>query len=216
MPVIGITGNIATGKSTVARILEELGARVLDADEVAHSVLEQGTQAWHAAVKAFGPEILLPDGSIDRRKLGSIVFADAAKLKTLERITHPAIGAELARLVREAQEPIVFIEAVKLFEAGMHEFMDGLWVVTAPRAEQKRRLTLERGMSEADAEARLRSQPLLEEKLARANVVIDNGGSLANTREQVLRAFAALDPTRGRDKNILFERWLERTPHAQA
>ncbi|HZQ07488.1 MAG TPA: dephospho-CoA kinase [Anaerolineae bacterium] len=222
--VIGLTGNIATGKSTVAQILEQLGARVIDADMVTHAVLKRGSPAWRGVVDAFGYDVLHYDGTVDRRKLGGVVFADPTKLRTLERITHPAVGTELALIVRDllhapnADSQIVVIEAVKLFESGMHQYMDALWVVTAPREEQKRRLIQERGMSEADAEARLRAQPPLDEKLKQATVVIDNGGSIEETRVQVMRAFISINPQRGGDKTALLEHWLRLTPqdHKQA
>lgn len=218
MYVIGLTGNIATGKSTVCSILEQLGARVIDADQIAHAVLKRGTPAWRSVVEAFGYDILQYDGTVDRRKLGGVVFNNAAKLRTLERITHPAVGSELALLVRNALDApgagdqVVVIEAVKLYEAGMHEYMDALWVVTAPAAEQKRRLIQERGMNESEAEARLRAQPPPDEKLKHADVVIDNGGSIEETRVQVMRAFVALDPSKGGDKTPLMLRWLRIAP----
>jgi len=214
MYIIGLTGNIATGKSTVCNILEQLGARVIDADNVAHAVLKRGSPAWRGVVDAFGYDILNYDGAVDRRKLGAVVFADASKLKTLERITHPAVGSELALMVRDAlnapgsDQEVMIVEAVKLYEAGMHEFMDALWVVTAPVAEQKRRLIQDRGMSPSDADARLRAQPSLEDKVKRANVVINNGGSIEDTRVEVLRAFVAIDPAQARDKSELLLRWL--------
>ncbi len=216
--IIGLTGNIAAGKSTVCEILEQLGARVIDADQVAHAVLKRGTSAWRGVVEAFGYDILNYDGTVDRRKLGGVVFSDASKLKMLEKITHPAVGTELALMVREAlhardaDDQVLVVEAVKLYEAGMHEYMDALWVVTAPVEEQKRRLMQDRGMSEADANARLRAQPALDEKLKRAQVVIDNGGSIEETRVRVLRAFVAIDPTQGQDKMPLLMRWLRLAP----
>lgn len=223
MYIIGLTGNIATGKSTVCNILEQLGARVIDADNVSHAVLKRGSAAWRGVVDAFGYDILQYDGSVDRRKLGAVVFGDASKLKTLERITHPAVGSELALMVRDAlnapgsDQEVLVVEAVKLFEAGMHEFMDALWVVTAPLEEQKRRLMQDRGMSETDADARLAAQPPLDEKIKRANVVIDNGGSIEETRVQVLRGFVAIDPTQARDKTALLMRWLRlATPSTEA
>lgn len=214
MFIIGLTGNIATGKSTVCSILEQLGARVIDADAVAHAVLKRGTLAWRGVVDAFGYDILQYDGNVDRRKLGAVVFGDAAKLQTLERITHPAVGTMLGLMVRDAlaapdgNDQILVVEAVKLHEAGMHEYMDALWVVTAPPDEQKRRLMQDRGMSAAEADARLRAQPPLDEKVKRATVVIDNGGSIEETRVQVLRAFAELNPASGGDKTPLILRWL--------
>jgi N-acetylglutamate synthase-like GNAT family acetyltransferase len=149
-----------------------------------------------------------------------MVFADAAKLRTLEQITHPAVGTELALMVRDAAnapdaaDSILVVEAVKLYESGIYEYMDALWVITAPRAEQKRRLMQERGMSEADAEARLQSQPPLDEKLKRADVVIDNGGSIEELRVQVMRAFVEINPEQTRDKTALLQKWLRLGPAA--
>lgn len=208
MYLIGLTGNIATGKSTVSEMLEQLGARVIDADTVAHSVLRRGTPAWRAVVKEFGYDILYSDGRVNRRKLGSLVFNDPARLRVLEAIVHPAVGAALALKLREVREPVVVIEAVKLYEAGLAEYCDALWVVTAPEEEQRRRLIKQRKLSSAEADARLRAQPPLAEKLARATVVIDNGGDIEDTRVQVLRAFAAIDPERAADKTQLYLRWL--------
>ncbi len=223
MYLIGLTGNIATGKSTVCDILTQLGARVIDADLVAHTALRRGTAAWRALIEAFGYDILTYDGAVDRRKLGAIVFNDATKLRILEQITHPAVGAELALLIRDALHApaagaILVVEAVKLYESGIYEYMDALWVVTAPRAEQKRRLMQERGMNEADANARLDSQPPVDEKLNRAQVVIDNGGSIEDLRVQVMRAFVQINPETARDKTALLQKWLrlETAPTATA
>jgi len=216
--LIGLTGNIATGKSTVCDILTQLGARVIDADLVAHAVLRRGSPAWRQLVQAFGYDILQYDGTVDRRKLGALVFDDAEKLQTLEQLTHPAVGTELALMIRDAlDEPdadtaILVVEAVKLYESGIHEFMDALWVVTAPRAEQKRRLMQDRGMSQAEAEARLNAQPALKEKLERAAVTIDNGGSIETLRVQVMRAFVEINPAQTRDKNALLQKWLRLAP----
>lgn len=214
MYLIGLTGNIATGKSTVRQILEQLGARVVDADLVAQAVLRRGTPAWGAVVDRFGYDILRYDGTVDRQKLGALVFNDPAKLRALEQITHPAVGTELALMVRDAlaqpdaSDTIMVIEAVKLYEAGLTQYLDALWVVTAPSEEQKRRLMQERGLRQDEADARLRAQPPLDEKLKRATVVIDNGGSIEETRVQVMRAFIAIHPARGADKTPLLQHWL--------
>lgn len=222
MYLIGLTGNIATGKSSVCQILAQLGAHVIDADLVAHAVLKRGTPAWRSLVEAFGYDILHYDGAIDRRKLGALVFSDASKLRTLERISHPAVETELGLLLRDivaspdAANAIVVIEAVKLHEAGMTDYLDALWVVTTPPNEQKRRLMQDRGMSEAEAEARLRSQPPLDEKLERAKVVIDNGGSIEEMRVQVMRGFVQIDSANAADKTALLTHWLRIAPHAAA
>jgi dephospho-CoA kinase len=200
MYLIGLTGNIASGKSTVRKMLEQLGARTIDADALAHAVLFRGTPAWRATVETFGPGFLLPDGEVDRRKLGGVVFADRSQLQKLEEIVHPAVSTELARLLTAASEPIVAVEAVKLIEASLQRYCDAVWIVIAPVAEAKRRLVEDRGMEEFDAQLRLGAQPPLDEKLKLANVVIDNGGSVESTRLQVARAFAAIRPETASDK----------------
>jgi dephospho-CoA kinase len=200
MYLIGLTGNIASGKSTVRGMLEQLGARTIDADVLAHAVLQKGTPAWQAVAERFGPDILLADGEVDRRKLGAVVFADRAQLQNLEAIVHPAVSEELARLLSVARDPVVVVEAVKLMEAGLHRYCDEVWIVTTPTAEAKRRLVDDRGMDEIEAQLRLRAQPPPKDKLKRASVVIDNGGSVESTRRQVARAFAAIRPEMASDK----------------
>lgn len=200
MYLIGLTGNIGSGKSTVRQMLEQLGARTIDADALAHAVLLRGTPAWRLVVETFGTSILRADGEVDRRKLGAVVFADQAELRKLESIVHPAVSTQLGLLLREAREPVVVVEAVKLIEAGLHLYCDAVWIVKAPVPESKRRLMQDRAMSEIDAEQRLRAQPPLEQKLRLATVVIDNGGSLEGTRAQVTAAFAAIQPELGGDK----------------
>ncbi|MFN2229888.1 MAG: dephospho-CoA kinase, partial [Anaerolineae bacterium] len=118
--LIGLTGNIATGKSVVAQMLSELGARVIDADKVAHEVMAPGAPAYDAVVDAFGPAVLAPDGTIDRGKLGGIVFRDPTALQRLEAAVHPATIAEVTLRILQATEPVVVVEAIKLIEAGLH------------------------------------------------------------------------------------------------
>jgi len=183
--VIGLTGNIGTGKSTVGRMLAELGARVIDADQVAHEAMRPGGPAFQAVVDAFGPGILGADGSIDRVRLGDIVFRDAAALKRLEALVHPAVIAEVEARIARAEEPVVVVEAIKLIEAGMHRRYDALWVVTAPRELQIARLMRERGLTEEEAALRVDAQPPQEEKAARADVVIVNDGSLGELWQRV-------------------------------
>jgi dephospho-CoA kinase len=183
--MIGLTGNIATGKSEVGRMLAELGARVIDADAVAHQVMRRGEPAYTAVVEAFGPGILRPDGEVDRARLGAIVFADAEALRRLEAIVHPEVIARVDALIREATEPVIVVEAIKLIEAGMHRNCHTLWVVTCPREQQIARLMRTRGLSEAEAVLRVDAQPPQAEKVALADVVIDNSHTLAETRRQV-------------------------------
>jgi len=189
--VIGLTGSIACGKSAVARMLRDLGAVVIDADEVVHELQEPGGEVYRKIVEEFGPGILGPDGRIDRAKLAQVVFADPAALARLEALTHPAVIAEVDRRLRLVQGPAAVVEAVKLLEAGMHRRCDSLWVVTCRPEVQVRRLR-RRGLSGAAIRARLAAQPDLTEALRLADVVIDNSGSLAATRRQVVAAWHAL------------------------
>jgi dephospho-CoA kinase len=191
--LIGLTGNIATGKSTVAKMLEELGATVIDADALVHDLQRKGTPVYDDIVAAFGPGILDRAGEIDRKALGSIVFADPEKLRTLESVVHPAVSIESMRRIAEAPTPIVVYEAIKLIEAGRAEMCDALWVVTARSDVQLQRLMRDRHMSEAEARQRIEAQPPQSEKIKRATVVIDNSGSLKETRRQVITAFQAIE-----------------------
>jgi dephospho-CoA kinase len=190
--LIGLTGNIATGKSKVARMLTGLGARVIDADRVAHEVMRPGGPAYEAVIEVFGPEILAKDGTIDRTRLGAIVFRDAEALQRLEAAVHPATIAEVDRRIEEAQEPAVVVEAIKLIEAGMHRAYDALWVVTAPRDLQIARLVADRGMSEDEAVLRVDTQPPQEEKAALADRIFVNDGDLQDLERQVVAAWAQL------------------------
>ncbi len=194
MYIIGLTGNIATGKSTVAHMLEELGAAVIDADQVAHSVMAPGSEAWAAIRQAFGPGVIAADGTVDRRALGAIVFADPVALARLEAIVHPAVGRALRRrlaaLRRQPEPPrVVVIEAIKLLEGGLAHLCDAVWLVVAPREVQIARLRETRSLSREEATARIDAQPPAEPKRALADVVITNDGSLAHLRAQVYEAW---------------------------
>jgi dephospho-CoA kinase len=194
--LLGLTGNIATGKSEVARILAELGAPdlvgIVDADEVAHEVMQPDGPAYSAVVKAFGREILTAEGAIDRAKLGAIVFRDPDALRQLEAAVHPATITEVGQRIAQATERVVVVEAIKLIEAGMHRYCDALWVVTAPRALQIARLAASRGLTGEEAALRVDAQPPQEEKAALADVVIVNDGDLDELREKVERAWAQI------------------------
>ncbi len=190
--LIGLTGNIATGKSTVAGMLAELGAEVIDADGVAHEVMRAGSSVHAQIVAAFGPEVLSPDGEIDRRRLGDIVFADPAALARLEALVHPAVIAETGRRIAASRAPAVVVEAIKLIESGMADGCDSVWVTTCRPAQQIRRLMDGRKMSWAEARRRVQAQPPQGDKIARADVVIDTGGTLAQTRAQVQAAWERL------------------------
>ncbi|HLH77633.1 MAG TPA: dephospho-CoA kinase [Candidatus Binataceae bacterium] len=186
---IGLTGGIGSGKSTVAAILRELGAPVIDADQLGHEVYRPGRPAFNDVVATFGREIVAPDGTIDRRRLGAIVFAERAALAKLEAIVHPLILAEIkARVgVLRAQgerRPIV-IEAAILLEARWQDFFQEIWLVVAERADVVRRLALQRGMDATQVAARIAAQMPEAERRARATLVIDNQGNLEDLRVRV-------------------------------
>ena len=195
--VIGLTGNIATGKSSVARMLGALGAQVIDADQVTHQLMAAKGALWQAIVQTLGEGILRADGEIDRQKLGGIVFADAAALRQLEHLVHPAVIAQINRQIAEAsehaQKPVIIVEAIKLVESGMYKRYDALWVVTCSPEQQKARLMARnQSLSEAEAALRIAAQPPASEKIALADVVIDNSGSPEETLAQVQRAWQAI------------------------
>jgi len=189
---IGLTGNIATGKSTVARMLADLGAYTIDADSLAHAVMGAGTDVHRAISARFGADVVAPDGEIDRAALGAIVFSDPAALADLERIVHPPVVALTLRLLEASTAAVRVVEAIKLLEAEMHRHCDAVWVVVAPREQQLKRLIRTRGLARAEAERRIDAQPPQAEKAARADVIIDNSGSLDETRARVLRAWRAI------------------------
>ena len=190
--VIGLTGNIATGKSTVAEMLTDLGAEAIDADRVAHAVMRPGTPAHAAIVERFGSDLLRDDGAIDRARLGAQVFSDPQALEDLERIVHPAVIQEVQRRIKRTAAKVVVVEAIKLIEAGMAETCDAIWVTICPPEERVRRLVEERDMAPADARQRVAAQPPQLEKVARADVVIDTDVGFSATRAQVEAAWRQL------------------------
>ena len=190
--LIGLTGNIATGKSTVAKMLRDLGATVIDADALVHELQRPGTPAYEAIVAAFGRSILNRAGEIDRPALGAIVFTDPARLRVLESILHPAVAIESQRRIEAAPTRVVVYEAIKLIEAGRAGMCDAIWVVTARPEVQLERLMRTRHLSEADARQRIDAQPPQAEKLQHATVVIDNSGDLDETWQHVRAAFEAI------------------------
>jgi dephospho-CoA kinase len=206
--IIGLTGNIATGKSVVARMLERLGAKAIDADALAHEVMEKGPPIWQAVVNEFGEGILCRDGSINRKKLGDIVFADEAALRRLEAIVHPAVIARTEELIESSPEPVVVVEAIKLIEAGMDRTCDTLWVTTCRKEQQLARLVKQRGLTEGEARQRIEAQPPQEAKLALADVVIDNSGSLEETWRQVKREWERISDLHGRESQCRYENSL--------
>jgi len=187
--VIGLTGNIATGKSVVRKMLEHLGAYGLDADRLAHRAIAKGAPGYKPVVEMFGRWIVGPDGEIDRRKLGRIVFSDPEALAHLEAIVHPLVEQAIHYLVRNTPHKVVVIEAIKLLESGLHKVCDAVWVVDAPPEVQMERLVKQRGMSVEEARQRIMAQPPQSLKRARADVIIDNSRTYEYTWRQVVDAW---------------------------
>ena len=190
--LIGLTGNIAVGKSLVRKTLAQLGAAAIDADQVAHQVIRKGEAAYDDIIAAFGDGIVADDGEILRAALGTIVFADPARLKQLEGITHPAIRRRIDQLIRATDARVVVIEAIKLLEGELKNAVDAVWVVDASREAQRKRLISERGMTAADAARRIALQNSQADKLRQADVIIRNDGNIEDTRAQVQRAWLAI------------------------
>jgi dephospho-CoA kinase len=193
--VIGLTGPIGAGKSLVAAMLRELGAKVIDADAVVHDEQSRGTVGYSAIVQSFGTGVLGEDKEIDRKKLASEVFADPKKLARLERIMHPRVIArilEARKMLRDGD--VMVVEAIKLLESDLRNVCDEIWVVLAPRAVLIERLRA-RGMPQAEAEMRLARQSSEEEFRAAADVVILNDGDRDATRARVREAWDLLRST---------------------
>lgn len=194
MRIYGLTGGIASGKSTVSRMLRELGAPVLDADVIAREVVEPGTPGL-AAVAARFPNVLTPDGRLDRARLGARVFADASERAALNAIIHPLVGQrfleKLQALEAQGVERAVY-DVPLLIENGLQAGMDGVVLVWVPRSLQKARLMARDGLDEAAAEARLAAQLPLDEKRPHATWIVDNSGDLASTRTQVEQVWQAM------------------------
>jgi len=187
--LVGLTGGIGSGKSTVARMLEERGAVVFDADLLAREAVEPGTQGHTAVIERFGADVLAPGGELDREALASIVFADPSARRDLEQIVHPEVRrlfAEGSEAYRDTDRIVVF-SAPLLVESGMHTAFEILVVVSATVATQIERLMRQRGMSEAAIRARIDAQAPLEDKAAVADFLVDNGGTLAELESQVER-----------------------------
>ncbi|MGX1883950.1 dephospho-CoA kinase [Streptomyces sp. NPDC055287] len=190
---VGLTGGIGAGKSEVSRLLVTYGAVLIDADKIAREVVEPGTPGLAAVVEAFGEDILAPDGSLDRPKLGSIVFADASRLATLNAIVHPLVGARSAELEGGAGTDAVVIHDVPLLtENGLAPLYDLVVVVDASPQTQLDRLVRLRGMTEDEARARMGAQASREQRLAIADLVIDNDGPLEALEPQVRKVWAEL------------------------
>lgn len=191
--VIGLTGNIATGKSVVRKMLEHLGAYGIDADALSHRAIAKGAPGYQATVDAFGKWILAPDGEIDRAKLGRLVFNDAEAMARLEDIVHPLVSQAVDVMVKRASQKVIVIEAIKLLESELRNVCDAIWVVNAPEEMQVQRLVEKRGMSREEALQRIHFQSAQHQKLAAANVVIQNTGSFEQTWQNVSAAWKKIN-----------------------
>jgi dephospho-CoA kinase len=204
LALIGLTGGIACGKSSVLSMLAEHGAWILDADTVTHHLQQPGTFVYDQIVATFGPHILTaPDGPIDRRLLGERVFQDPNEMRRLEHIIHPAVRAEvvawMASIVLRASQPdappqstacpVAVFDAIKLLETGWKEYCNQIWVVVCNEEQQIRRLMERSNLTHEQARQRIAAQPPQEERTAQADVVIDNSGSLEQTRQHVATAW---------------------------
>jgi dephospho-CoA kinase len=191
----GLTGGIASGKSSIAAILRGLGAVVIDADKVARQIVAPGSSALQEIRQTFGDQFITQEGTLDRKRLGALAFSDKAARDALSAITHPRIAQQMsaeAKLAKERGAPVVFLEAALLFEANWDQGLDGVWVVSIPEEVQLKRLQLRDAYNEAQAQARLAAQMPLAEKLQRATLVIDNSRSLEETTQIVTKAYQAL------------------------
>ena len=195
MLLVGLTGGIGTGKSTVARMLEKRGAVVFDADVLARQAVAPGTPGFDQVIERFGPNVLAPGGGLDREALASIVFSDPAARRDLEGIVHPEVRrmfAEGCEEYRDSDRVVVF-SAPLLVETGMHTAFDRLIVVSAPVATQIERLMRDRGMAERDVQARIAAQLPLEAKAEVADILVDNEGTLEDLERRVERVWRDLD-----------------------
>jgi len=196
--LIGLTGGIASGKSTVAAILRRLGAAIVNADELAREVVQPGTPGWKEIVETFGPEALQPDQSLDRQKLRKIVFSDPAARKKLEAIIHPKVRALAQQRFQEraaAGDEIVVYEVPLLFEGNLQDSLRPIILVAADTSTQKERLKKRNQLGESEAEKHISAQMSLEEKRRLADYVIENDGSLEDLERQVRDVLAKIKAT---------------------
>ena len=196
MIVVGLTGGVATGKSTVAKMFKHCGAVVIDADELARDVVKPGKPAWHEIVSTFGKTVLNPDRTLNRQAIGAIVFGNRVKLRRLERIIHPRVARQQAKLTRQAArndpKAVVIYDVPLLFEVGIDKRVDKIIVVTADQETQIARLKKRNGLSRAEALRRIRSQMPLAKKIQRTDHVLHGTLSRTSLRRQVGRLFKNL------------------------
>lgn len=189
--ILGLTGGIASGKSTVAELLAELGANIIDADQVSRDLMGPGSPVFSRIVEAFGQGVLNGDGSLNRVALGQIVFADPERRRQLEELTHPPIWEEMRRRLEvfEKQGGTIVLMVPLLLENGREQWVDQVWVVDIPESVQLDRLQLRNGLTRQEAEARLAAQMKAADRRAKADVIIDNSGTQEETAQQVRSAW---------------------------
>ena len=208
---IGLTGSIAVGKSVVSGILADLGCHVIDADETARNVARPGTEGLRKIVESFGSEVLMPEGELDRSKLGAIVFADKEKRLLLNSIVHPLVieaqNQRLLELEKEDPDGIAIIDAALMIESGSYKRLDGLIVVWCEAAIQLKRLMLRDNLSRSDAQKRIDSQMSQDEKKQYADFLIDTSNSMEETRRQTVEIYDRLALLG--DKSFLSQRCRE-------
>ena len=192
--VIGLTGNIATGKSVVRRMLEHLGAYTIDADALSHRTYAKGAPGYQQVIDKFGKWLVNKDGEIDRKKLGNLVFSDPEAMKQLEAIVHPLVRQATEILAKRASQPVVVIEAIKLLEGELRKVCDSIWVTNAPEEVQVERLIRKRGMKREQALERIHMQSAQSAKVAVANIVITNTGSYDDLWKQISEAWKEIVP----------------------
>jgi dephospho-CoA kinase len=195
MIVIGLTGGIASGKSTISAALADRGATIVDADKVGHEVYKPGSEGWQKVVDAFGQQVVAENGEIDRKALGAIVFGDPAQRDRLQSIVWPVMKGTMARMIadfRTQNAHVVVIEAAVLLEAGWQDLVEKLWVVTVPPAVAEARLIARNGLTSEQAQARIAAQLSNDERTRHADAVIDNSGSVADATARVAQLWDQL------------------------
>ncbi|MFN2145601.1 MAG: dephospho-CoA kinase, partial [Anaerolineales bacterium] len=192
--IIGLTGNIATGKTVVRRMLGHLGAYTIDADALTHRIMAPDGPGYKPILNQFGKFILGDDGAIDRKKLGKVVFSDPEALAALEAIIHPYVRKAVDYMIKNAKQDVIVIEAIKLLESPLKDRADVIWVTTSSEDNQLVRLATKRGMSAAESRQRMEAQSEQSSKIAAADLVIENNGSFEDTWKQVNAGWEVLFP----------------------
>ncbi|OIP40986.1 dephospho-CoA kinase [Candidatus Desantisbacteria bacterium CG2_30_40_21] len=190
--IIGLTGSIGTGKTTTANIFKELGAVIIDADEIAKGIVKPQSLAWQEIINTFGNIVCNSDLTINRQYLGELIFNDTASRERLNQITHPLILEEINKQIQEQNNKIIIIDAPLLIEAGVHWIVDKIIVVITTRDTQIKRLKLRNFLSDLQIEARRDSQLPLEIKIERADYIVDNNGNILETTKQIKRIWEEL------------------------